>query len=63
MLFGKTLVITGVASGIGARTAEMALGMGADVIGIDVRAPANPGPNFLQGDISSPAGIAAIVAQ
>ncbi|MFC4317661.1 coniferyl-alcohol dehydrogenase [Rhizobium alvei] len=63
MLFGKTLVITGVASGIGARTAEMALGMGADVVGIDVRAPANPGPNFLQGDISSPAGIAAIVAQ
>lgn len=36
----------------------MALGMGADVIGIDARAPANMGPNFLEGDISTPAGAA-----
>jgi NAD(P)-dependent dehydrogenase (short-subunit alcohol dehydrogenase family) len=32
MLSGKTLVITGVSSGIGARTAELAIAQGADVV-------------------------------
>jgi NAD(P)-dependent dehydrogenase (short-subunit alcohol dehydrogenase family) len=50
MLFGKTILVTGVASGIGARTAELAGQMGADVIGID-------------GDLSTATGIANIVAQ
>lgn len=40
MLFGKTLLITGVASGIGARTAELAQSLGAEVIGVDVNAEA-----------------------
>ena len=40
MLFGKTVAITGGASGIGRRTAELAAQMGADVIGIDRNPPA-----------------------
>ena len=49
MLYGKTILVTGVSSGIGARTAELALQLGADVIGLDRRKPAvarsarNPG--------------------
>ena len=62
MLFGKTLVITGVASGIGARTAQLALAQGADVIGVDIKAPANPGFDFVQADISTQAGVDALVA-
>ena len=39
MLFGKTIVVTGIASGIGARIGQLALAMGADVIGLDINAP------------------------
>src|SRR5436190_411554 len=63
MIFGKTIVITGVSSGIGQRTAELAAHMGADVIGIDVNAPAVEVGRFICGDISSPAGVFALVAQ
>lgn len=63
MLTGKTLVITGVASGIGARTAELAIAQGADVIGVDMRDPPAAHGAFLKGDISSPEGITAIVGQ
>lgn len=63
MLFGKTILVTGVASGIGARTAELAGQMGADVIGVDVREPANGSAAFLKGDLSTAAGIADLVAQ
>ena len=35
MIFGKTIVITGVAFGIGRRTAELAASMGAEVIAND----------------------------
>lgn len=61
MLNGKTIVITGVSSGIGARTAELAIAQGADVIGIDMRDPPAKYGAFLKGDISTPEGIAAIV--
>lgn len=61
MLNGKTIVITGVSSGIGARTAELAIAQGADVIGIDMRDPPVSHGAFLKGDISTPEGIAAIV--
>ena len=42
MLLGKTIVVTGISSGIGARIGELAGALGADVIGVDVRDPARP---------------------
>ncbi|WP_029041092.1 coniferyl-alcohol dehydrogenase [Cucumibacter marinus] len=60
MIFGKTIVVTGAASGIGKRTAELAARMGADVIGIDINEPAIPAGRFLKGDLSSPEGVAEI---
>ena len=63
MLTGKTIVITGVASGIGARTAELAIAQGADVIGIDMKEPTVAASNFIKGDLSNPAGIEAVVRQ
>jgi len=63
MLFGKTILITGVASGIGARTAELAGQLGADVIGVDVREPAGPVGSFVKADISSKAGVDDLVAR
>lgn len=61
MLFGKTIVVTGVASGIGAETAALARSLGAEVIGIDVRDPPAPMHGFIKGDLGSPAGVEAIV--
>lgn len=63
MLFGKTVLITGVSSGIGARTAELAGQLGADVVGVDANAPNLPIASFVQGDISSPEGIAQLVVR
>jgi hypothetical protein len=63
MLLGKTIVITGVASGIGARTAEFAGQFGADVIGVDMREPATPGGIFVKADISTQAGVDRLAAQ
>jgi NAD(P)-dependent dehydrogenase (short-subunit alcohol dehydrogenase family) len=39
MLLGKTIVITGISSGIGARVGELAQALGADIIGVDINAP------------------------
>ena len=58
MLFGKTIVITGVASGIGARVGELAVALGADVVGVDVKAPTAPVGSFIEADLASPAAIA-----
>ncbi|MDX8435252.1 MULTISPECIES: coniferyl-alcohol dehydrogenase [Mesorhizobium] len=63
MLFGKTILITGVASGIGARTAELAGQLGADVIGVDVREPDASAGSFVKADISSKAGVDELVAR
>ena len=54
MLLGKTIVITGIASGIGARIGELASALGAEVIGLDVRAPASRLGAFVQADLASP---------
>jgi NAD(P)-dependent dehydrogenase (short-subunit alcohol dehydrogenase family) len=62
MLYGKTVVITGVSSGIGARTAALALHLGAEVIGVDMRTPEAPISSFLEGDVSTPDGVAEIAA-
>src|SRR5260370_31622925 len=57
MLYGKPIIITGVSSGIGARTAELALQLGADVIGVDVRLPATPVSAFIGADLSTAGGV------
>ncbi len=62
MLYGKTIVITGVSSGIGARTAALALQLGAEVVGVDMRTPDAPVSAFLEGDVSTQDGIDAIAA-
>ena len=63
MLFGKTIVMTGVASGIGARAAELAASLGADVIGIDRNEPKVSVAGFIKGDLSSAQGIDAVISQ
>jgi NAD(P)-dependent dehydrogenase (short-subunit alcohol dehydrogenase family) len=60
MLLGKTIVVTGISSGIGARIGELALALGADVIGLDVNAPASSAGSFTKVDIASQSSIANI---
>ena len=61
MLLGKTIVITGISSGIGARVGELAVSLGADIIGIDVNPPVRRLDAFIKADIGSPQGVAEIV--
>jgi len=62
-LNGKTLIVTGVASGIGAETARLARFYGARVIGVD-RQPVNMTLDaFHQADLGDPAAIDALVAR
>ncbi|BFM51296.1 coniferyl-alcohol dehydrogenase [Marinomonas sp. THO17] len=63
MLFGKTIVITGVSSGIGRRTAELAAQMGAEVIGIDLVKPEQVIGRFIEADISSQEGVDQLILQ
>src|SRR5579863_7588646 len=58
MLLGKTIVVTGVSSGIGARIGALAVALGAEVIGVDVNPPAAPLGAFVKADIGSPQAIA-----
>ena len=60
MLLGKTIVVTGISSGIGARIGELGEALGADVIGVDVRDPARPLEAFIRADIGSSQGVAEI---
>jgi len=61
MLIGKTIVITGISSGIGARVGELAQALGADIVGVDIHEPARPLDAFIKADIGSPQGVAEIV--
>jgi NAD(P)-dependent dehydrogenase (short-subunit alcohol dehydrogenase family) len=63
MLLGKIIVVTGVASGIGARTAEVCAQLGAEVIGVDRNSGGPPCAGFINGDLSSVAGVARIAEQ
>ncbi|MCG2623184.1 SDR family oxidoreductase [Arthrobacter sp. I2-34] len=56
------IVITGVASGIGARTAQVLAGRGAPLIGIDRNAPTAFDGVFIQADLSTNAGVEAAAA-
>ena len=61
MLLGKTIVVTGISSGIGARVGELAQAFGADIIGVDVNPPARPLDAFIKADVGSAQGVAEIV--
>jgi branched-chain amino acid transport system permease protein len=64
MIFGKRIVITGAASGIGRRTAELAAAMGAEVYSVDItQSNTPPVGRFIKADISTKAGVEQLVAQ
>ncbi|MGF6093890.1 coniferyl-alcohol dehydrogenase [Pseudomonas sp. 18175] len=63
MLNNKTLVITGVSSGIGEETARIAREQGAQVIGVDINPPKVEVDQFIQADLSSQESIDALLAQ
>lgn len=62
-LQNKTLIVTGVASGIGAELARLARFQGATVIGVDRHAPQLTLDSFVQADLGDPASIDALVAR
>ncbi len=57
-----TLIVTGVASGIGAELARLARFQGATVIGVDRHAPQLTLDSFVQADLGDPASIDALVS-
>lgn len=62
-LLGKTIVVTGVSSGIGAETVRLMRSRGAQVIGIDRNDPLFTMDGFIKADLSEVAAIDAAVAQ
>lgn len=62
-LQGKTIVVTGVSSGIGAEVVRVARFAGARVIGMDRNDPSLTLDGFVKADLSSVAAIDAAVAQ
>lgn len=60
---GKTIVITGVSSGIGSDTAKLLRQQGARVIGVDRNDPMLSLDGFVKADLSTPAAIDAAIAQ
>ena len=52
MLAGKTIIVTGASSGIGAATAALVASQGAQVISVDINSPANVVGRFVQADLS-----------
>lgn len=57
------IVVTGVASGIGAATVAKLRSEGVAVIGVDRHVAHSFDGDFVQGDLSTPAGISAVVAE
>jgi NAD(P)-dependent dehydrogenase (short-subunit alcohol dehydrogenase family) len=62
MLQGKTIIVTGAASGIGAATAALVASHGADVISVDINQPGVPVGRFMQADLADRASIDRLVA-
>lgn len=62
MVQGKTIVVTGCSSGIGAQTAKELKAAGATVIGIDIN-PTEVVDRFIQADLGDPANVDAAIAQ
>lgn len=62
-LHGKTIVITGTSSGIGAEVARLARFHGAKVIGVDRNDPSLTLDGFVKADLGTPGAIDAAVAQ
>lgn len=60
---GKTIVITGVSSGIGSDTAKLLRQQGARVIGVDRNDPMLTLDGFVKADLSTPEAIDATIAQ
>ncbi|WP_139004078.1 SDR family oxidoreductase [Arthrobacter crystallopoietes] len=58
----QPIVLTGVSSGIGARTAQVLAERGVPLIGIDRNAPESFSGTFVQADLSTQAGIDAVAA-
>lgn len=56
------VVVTGVASGIGAAVAEVLRAAGTPVIGVDRSAPPSSDDAFVRADLSTPEGVGAAVA-
>lgn len=53
MFHNKTIIVTGVSSGIGAETARLLRAQGARVLGVDVRTPADGAHDFYQADLGA----------
>lgn len=62
MLKGKTIVVTGAASGIGAQTAALIQSQGAKVIAVDINKPSQFVGDFIHADLSDRASIDKLVA-
>lgn len=62
-LHGKTIVVTGTSSGIGAEVAKLARFQGARVIGVDRNDPALSLDGFVKGDLGTVIAIDAVVSQ
>lgn len=62
MLAGKTLIVTGAASGIGAASAAHLAALGARVLAVDLHAPAQAVGEFFQADLADPDSIERLVA-
>lgn len=62
-LANKTIIVTGAASGIGRRTAELLLDVGASVIALDRTRPPQEVSRFIQVDLAEPASIEKAVTE
>ncbi|MGO1079485.1 coniferyl-alcohol dehydrogenase [Inquilinus sp. CA228] len=61
MLTGKTVIVTGAASGIGVATARLVRAWGGRVIAVDRHEPADPVDSYFAADLSDRAAIDALV--